>query len=125
MSERQNAFTIKTNQLCDVVYENLEKYAKSRKLGDYISALILRDLEQTSSEHDSSTKENNHKMFEHISKELDLIKGMLQSQVHPLQVPNREGDVKLNLSTDEGKISDLSAVTGFIEDKDLVEYSDF
>jgi hypothetical protein len=45
MSERQNAFTIKTNRLSDEVYNKLAKYAKSRKLGDYISSLILRDLD--------------------------------------------------------------------------------
>ena len=45
MSKRQNAFTIKTNRLSDEVYNKLATYAKSRKLGDYISALILRDLD--------------------------------------------------------------------------------
>ncbi|WP_375347389.1 hypothetical protein ACEWPB_29035 (plasmid) [Priestia megaterium] len=46
MSERQNAFTIKTNRLSDEVYNQLATYAKSRKLGDYISSLILRDLDE-------------------------------------------------------------------------------
>jgi hypothetical protein len=48
MSERQNAFTIKTNRLSDEVYNRLATYAKSRKLGDYISSLILRDLDDAS-----------------------------------------------------------------------------
>ncbi|MEK1833611.1 hypothetical protein AAAC51_45835 [Priestia megaterium] len=48
MSERQNAFTIKTNRLSDEVYNQLATYAKSRKLGDYISSLILRDLDDAS-----------------------------------------------------------------------------
>ena len=48
MSERQNAFTIKTNRLSDEVYNKLASYAKSRKLGDYISSLILRDLDDSS-----------------------------------------------------------------------------
>ena len=75
MSERQNAFTIKTNQLSDEVYDVLAKYAKSRKLGDYISSLIVRDL------HPSSTDqvELGHKtedLLEHINSQLQELKAI-------------------------------------------------
>ena len=59
MSERQNAFTIKTNRLSDEVYNKLAKYAKSRKLGDYISSLILRDLDDSSNWKKSNRRQKN------------------------------------------------------------------
>ncbi|MEH7340185.1 hypothetical protein V7179_16725, partial [Priestia megaterium] len=63
MSERQNAFTIKTNQLSDEVYNKLAIYAKSRKLGNYISSLILRDLEDSSTGRRATEDEKTYEML--------------------------------------------------------------
>ncbi|MEK1830424.1 hypothetical protein AAAC51_19175 [Priestia megaterium] len=79
MSERQSAFTIKTNRLSDEVYNKLAKYAKSRKLGDYISSLILRDLDGSSTEGKAMEDTKTYEMFEHIKNELADLKALAQT----------------------------------------------
>ncbi|MED4268293.1 hypothetical protein [Priestia megaterium] len=123
MSERQNAFTIKTNQLSDEVYDILAKYAKSRKLGDYISSLIVRDLHRASAnqlEPDYKTEE----LLEHINSQLREIKQLAQANgfsrtQDDIEHPSENQGIK------EGKIADLEQVSGSLDDDDLEEYSDF
>jgi len=124
MSERQNAFTIKTNQLSDEVYDVLAKYAKSRKLGDYISSLIARDL------HPSSTDqvELGHKtedLLEHINSQLLEIKQLAQSNGFVGKQEDIEEKPLESQTFKEGKIADLEQVSGSLDDDDLEEYSDF
>ncbi|MFP7733408.1 hypothetical protein ACLHDF_08295 [Priestia aryabhattai] len=78
MSERQNAFTIKTNTLSDEVYDILAKYAKSRKLGDYISSLIVCDLHPVST-NQVETGHRTEQLLEHINAELQELKQLLQA----------------------------------------------
>lgn len=124
MSERQNAFTIKTNQLSDEVYGVLAKYAKSRKLGDYISSLIVRELHRTST--DQVEQENRtEELLEHINSELRELKKLAQAN----GFANASDDIKENSSENhaikEGKIADLEQVSGSLDDDDLEEFSDF
>ncbi|MEH7367460.1 hypothetical protein, partial [Priestia megaterium] len=79
MSERQNAFTIKTNQLSDEVYNKLATYAKSRKLGDYISSLILRDLDDSSTERKEMEDTKTYEILEHIKNELADLKTLAKT----------------------------------------------
>ncbi|MGG3611027.1 hypothetical protein ABET09_30295, partial [Priestia megaterium] len=79
MSERQNAFTIKTNQLSDEVYNKLAIYAKSRKLGDYISSLILRDLDDSSTERKEMEDTKTYEILEHIKNELADLKTLAKT----------------------------------------------
>jgi len=124
MSERQNAFTIKTNQLSDEVYDVLAKYAKSRKLGDYISSLIVRELHRTST--DQVEQENRtEELLEHINSELRELKKLAQAN----GFANTSDDIKEkpseNHAIKEGKIADLEQVSGSLDDDDLEEFSDF
>ncbi|MBZ5483290.1 hypothetical protein JGU65_29585, partial [Bacillus sp. T_4] len=79
MSERQNAFTIKTNRLSDEVYNKLATYAKSRKLGDYISSLILRDLDDSSTERKEMEDTKTYEILEHIKNELADLKTLAKT----------------------------------------------
>ncbi|WP_394530763.1 hypothetical protein [Priestia aryabhattai] len=125
MSERQNAFTIKTNRLSDEVYNQLATYAKSRKLGDYISSLIQRDLDDSSTGRKAREDKKTYEMFEHIKNELSELKVLAQTtgfvgsntfkEEEPLKVPQLK----------EGKIADLENISGSLDDDDLEEYSDF
>lgn len=125
MSERQNAFTIKTNRLSDEVYNKLAKYAKSRKLGDYISSLILRDLDDSSTGRKAIEDKKTCEMFEHIKNELADLKALAKTtgfegsdsfkEEEPLKVPRLK----------EGKIADLENISGSLDDDDLEEYNDF
>ncbi|MEB4857784.1 hypothetical protein [Priestia megaterium] len=124
MSERQNAFTIKTNRLSDEVYNQLATYAKSRKLGDYISSLILRDLDETSTGRKVREDKKTYEMFEHIKNELSELKVLAQTtgfvgnnfkEEEPPKVPQLK----------EGKVADLENISGSLDDDDLEEYSDF
>jgi hypothetical protein len=124
MSERQNAFTIKTNQLSDEVYDILAKYAKSRKLGDYISSLIVRDLHRSSTDQ-VELGQRTEEILEHINSQLREIKQLAQSN----GFVGKQEDVEEKLSESpafkEGKIADLEQVSGSLDDDDLEEYSDF
>ncbi|WP_455931513.1 hypothetical protein [Priestia aryabhattai] len=125
MSERQNAFTIKTNRLSDEVYNQLATYAKSRKLGDYISALILRDLDETSTGRKAREDKKTYEMFEHIKNELSDLKALAQttgfrgSNTFKEEEPSKVPQLK------EGKVADLENISGSLDDDDLEEYSDF
>ncbi|MET3690000.1 hypothetical protein ABIC37_005551 [Priestia megaterium] len=125
MSERQNAFTIKTNRLSDEVYNKLASYAKSRKLGDYISSLILRDLDDSSTQRKVIEDKKTYEMLEHIKNELADLKTLAKTtgfvgsisfkEEEPLKVPQLK----------EGKIADLENISGSLDDDDLEEYNDF
>ncbi|WP_349346878.1 hypothetical protein [Priestia megaterium] len=124
MSERQNAFTIKTNQLSDEVYDVLAKYAKSRKLGDYISSLIVRELHRTST--DQVEQENRtEELLEHINSELRELKKLAQSNGFAGKRENIEEKPVEEHIIKEGKIADLEQVSGSLDDDDLEEFSDF
>lgn len=127
MSERQNAFTIKTNRLSDEVYHQLATYAKSRKLGDYISSLILRDLDDASTARKAMEDTRTYEMLEHIKNELADLKTLAKTtgfvgndsfkeeEPSPSEVPQLK----------EGKIADLANISGSLDDDDLEEYNDF
>jgi len=125
MSERQNAFTIKTNQLSDEVYNKLAKYAKSRKLGDYISSLILRDLDDSSTGRKAIEDKKTYEMLEHIKNELADLKtlakttGFVGNDSLEEEEPSKVPQLK------EGKIADLENISGSLDDDDLEEYNDF
>lgn len=125
MSERQNAFTIKTNRLSDEVYNKLAKYAKSRKLGDYISSLILRDLDDSSTERKAMKDTKIYEMLEHIKNELADLKtlakttGFVGNDSFKEEEPSKVPQLK------EGKIADLENISGSLDDDDLEEYNDF
>ena len=125
MSERQNAFTIKTNQLSDEVYNKLATYAKSRKLGDYISSLILRDLDDSSTERKEMEDTKTYEILEHIKNELADLKtlakttGFVGNDSFKEEEPSKVPQLK------EGKVADLENISGSLDDDDLEEYSDF
>ncbi|MED4286456.1 hypothetical protein P4679_31625 [Priestia megaterium] len=125
MSERQNAFTIKTNQLSDEVYNKLATYAKSRKLGDYISSLILRDLDDSSTGRKAIEDKKTYEMLEHIKNELADLKtlakttGFVGNDSFKEEEPSKVPQLK------EGKIADLENISGSLDDDDLEEYNDF
>ncbi|PGK51740.1 hypothetical protein CN918_28530 [Priestia megaterium] len=126
MSERQNAFTIKTNKLSDEVYNTLEKYAKSRKLGDYISSLIVRDIHGPK-DYGGKANQRTQEILEHINTELSEIKKLAQSNGFLVKVEDVEPEEKPSevKRIEEGKIADLEHVSGYLDDDDLEEFSDF
>ncbi|USL39010.1 MULTISPECIES: hypothetical protein [Priestia] len=125
MSERQNAFTIKTNQLSDEVYNKLATYAKSRKLGDYISSLILRDLDDSSTERKAMEDTKTYEMFEHIKNELADLKTLAKTTDFVGNDSFKEEEPSKVLQLKEGKIADLENISGSLDDDDLEEYNDF
>ncbi|AEN90447.1 hypothetical protein C1N83_19960 [Priestia aryabhattai] len=125
MSERQNAFTIKTNQLSDEVYDILAKYAKSRKLGDYISSLIVRDLHSSSS-NQVEAGHRTEELLEHINSELRELKKLAQSNGFvSKQEETEEKPSESHQTFKEGKVADLEQLSGSLDDDDLEEYNDF
>lgn len=124
MSERQNAFTIKTNRLSDEVYDVLAKYAKSRKLGDYISSLIVRDLHRTSTDQVDSGHRT-EELLEHINSELKELKQLAKANSFIVKQEELEDKPSESQTLKEGKIADLEQVSGSLDDDDLEEYSDF
>ncbi|WP_195694518.1 hypothetical protein [Priestia megaterium] len=124
MSERQNAFTIKTNQLSDEVYDILAKYAKSRKLGDYISSLIVRDLHSASINQVESAHRT-EELLEHINSELQELKQLAKANGFVGKQEELEDKPSGSQTLKEGKIADLEQVSGSLDDDDLEEYSDF
>ncbi|MCM3796793.1 MULTISPECIES: hypothetical protein [Priestia] len=124
MSERQNAFTIKTNQLSDEVYDILAKYAKSRKLGDYISSLIVRDLHRASINR-VETGHRTEELLEHINSELQELKQLAQANRFAGKRENIEEKPVEDHIIKEGKVADLEHVSGSLDDDDLEEYNDF
>ncbi|MCM3796823.1 hypothetical protein M3690_26455 [Priestia megaterium] len=124
MSERQNAFTIKTNQLSDEVYGVLAKYAKSRKLGDYISSLIVRDLHRSSNDQVDSCHRT-EELLEHINSELKELKQLAKANGFVVKQEELEDKPSESQTLKEGKIADLEQVSGSLDDDDLEEYSDF
>ncbi|MEM5003343.1 hypothetical protein [Priestia megaterium] len=126
MSERQNAFTIKTNRLSDEVYNKLAKYAKSRKLGDYISSLILRDLDDSSTEGKAIEDKKTYEILEHIKNELADLKTLAKTTgfLGNDSFEEEESSSKVPQLT-EGKIADLENISGSLDDDDLEEYNDF
>ncbi|WP_154992486.1 hypothetical protein [Priestia megaterium] len=125
MSERQNAFTIKTNRLSDEVYNQLATYAKSRKLGDYISSLILRDLDDSSTGRKAREDKKTYEMFEHIKNELSELKVLAQTTGFVGSNTFKEEEPSKVPQLNEGKIADLENISGSLDDDDLEEYSDF
>ena len=125
MSERQNAFTIKTNRLSDEVYNKLAKYAKSRKLGDYISSLILRDLEGSSTGRKAIEDKKTYEMLEHIKNELADLKTLAKTTGFVGSVSFKEEEPLKVPQLKEGKIADLENISGSLDDDDLEEYNDF
>jgi len=125
MSERQNAFTIKTNRLSDEVYNQLATHAKSRRLGDYISSLILRDLDDSSTGKKAIEDKKTYEMLEHIKNELADLKtlakttGFVGNDSFEEEEPSKVPQLK------EGKIADLENISGSLDDDDLEEYNDF
>ena len=124
MSERQNAFTIKTNQLSDEVYDILAKYAKSRKLGDYISSLIVQDLHRSSNDQVDSGHRT-EELLEHINSELKELKQLAKANGFVVKQEDIEDKPSESQNLKEGKIADLEQVSGSLDDDDLEEYSDF
>ncbi|MDC7767125.1 hypothetical protein [Priestia aryabhattai] len=124
MSERQNAFTIKTNRLSDEVYDVLAKYAKSRKLGDYISSLIVRDLYHSSTDQVDSGHRT-EELLEHINSELKELKQLAKANGFIVKQEELEDKPSESQTLKEGKIADLEQVSGSLDDDDLEEYSDF
>ena len=124
MSERQDAFTIKTNQLSDEVYDILAKYAKSRKLGDYISSLIVRDLHRSSNDQVDSGHRT-EELLEHINSELKELKQLAKTNGFVVKQEDIEDKPSESQTLKEGKIADLEQVSGSLDDDDLEEYSDF
>lgn len=126
MSERQNAFTIKTNRLSDEVYNKLATYAKSRKLGDYISSLILRDLNDSSTERKAIEDKKTYEMFEHIKNELADLKTLAKTTGFVGNDSFKEEEPSSKVpQLKEGKIADLENISGSLDDDDLEEYNDF
>ncbi|MES9792516.1 hypothetical protein ABWL24_18790 [Priestia megaterium] len=125
MSERQNAFTIKTNRLSDEVYNKLATYAKSRKLGDYISSLILRDLDDSSTERKAMEDTKTYEMLEHIKNELADLKTLAKTTGFVGNDSFKEEESSKVLQLKEGKIADLENISGSLDDDDLEEYNDF
>ncbi|KRF51370.1 MULTISPECIES: hypothetical protein [Priestia] len=125
MSERQNAFTIKTNRLSDEVYNKLATYAKSRKLGDYISSLILRDLDDSSTERKAMKDTKIYEMLEHIKNELADLKTLAKTTGFVGNDSFKEEEPSKVLQLKEGKIADLENISGSLDDDDLEEYNDF
>jgi len=126
MSERQNAFTIKTNKLSDEVYNTLEKYAKSRRLGAYISSLIERDIHGPKYQ-GTDNNQRTQEILEHINTELSEIKKLAQSNGFLVKAEDVEPEEKPSevKRIEEGKIADLEHVSGSLDDDDLEEFSDF
>ena len=125
MSERQNAFTIKTNRLSDEVYNRLATYAKSRKLGDYVSSLILRDLDDSSTERKAMEDTKTYEMLEHIKNELADLKTLAKTTGFVGNDSFKEEEPSKVLQLKEGKIADLENISGSLDDDDLEEYNDF
>jgi len=125
MSERQNAFTIKTNRLSDEVYNQLATYAKSRKLGDYISSLILRDLDDASTGRKAIEDKKTYEMLEHIKNELADLKTLAKTTGFVGSVSFKEEEPLKFPQLKEGKIADLENISGSLDDDDLEEYNDF
>ncbi|MGG4019598.1 hypothetical protein ABEV70_30765 [Priestia megaterium] len=125
MSERQNAFTIKTNRLSDEVYNKLAKHAKSRKLGDYISSLILRDLDDSSNGRKAIEDKKTYEMLEHIKNELADLKTLAKTTSFVGNDSFKEEEPSKVLQLKEGKIADLENISGSLDDDDLEEYNDF
>ncbi|QDZ88571.1 hypothetical protein [Priestia megaterium] len=125
MSERQNAFTIKTNRLSDEVYNKLATYAKSRKLGDYISSLILRDLDDSSTERKEMEDTKTYEILEHIKNELADLKTLAKTTDFVGNDSFQKEEPSKVLQLKEGKIADLENISGSLDDDDLEEYNDF
>ena len=125
MSERQNAFTIKTNRLSDEVYNKLAKHAKSRKLGDYISSLILRDLDDSSNGRKAIEDKKTYEMLEHIKNELADLKTLAKTTGFVGNDSFKEEESSKVPQLKEGKIADLENISGSLDDDDLEEYNDF
>lgn len=125
MSERQNAFTIKTNRLSDEVYNKLATYAKSRKLGDYISSLILRDLDGSFTERKAIQDKKTYEMLEHIKNELADLKELAKTTGFVGNDSFKEEEPSKVLQLKEGKVADLANISGSLDDDDLEEYNDF
>ncbi|RDZ12761.1 hypothetical protein C3744_17275 [Priestia megaterium] len=126
MSERQNAFTIKTNRLSDEVYNKLAKYAKSRKLGDYISSLILRDLDGSFTKRKAIKDKKTYEMLEHIKNELADLKTLAKTTDFVGNDSFKEEEPSSKVpQLKEGKIADLENISGSLDDDDLEEYNDF
>ncbi|MED3871806.1 hypothetical protein P4574_22765, partial [Priestia megaterium] len=114
MSERQNAFTIKTNKLSNEVYDVLAKYAKSRKLGDYISSLIVRDLHRSSSDQ-LETGRKTEELLEQINCELRELKQLAQTNGFNNKPDDTGEKSSEGLQIKEGKIADLEQVSGSLD----------
>ncbi|MEE3897656.1 MULTISPECIES: hypothetical protein [Priestia] len=126
MSERQNAFTIKTNRLSDEVYNKLAKHAKSRRLGDYISSLILRDLDDSSNGRKAIEDKKTYEMLEHIKNELADLKTLAKTTGFVGNDSFKEEEPSSKVpQLKEGKIADLENISGSLDDDDLEEYNDF
>jgi hypothetical protein len=126
MSERQNAFTIKTNRLSDEVYNKLATYAKSRKLGDYISSLILRDLDDSSTGRKAIEDKKTYEMLEHIKNELADLKTLAKTTGFVGNDSFKEEEPSSKVpQLKEGKVADLENISGSLDDDDLEEYNDF
>ncbi|WP_273122707.1 hypothetical protein [Bacillus weihaiensis] len=120
MSERQRAFTIKTNKISQAVYDKLEEKAKGRQLGDYIESLVMRDILGDSTHNDNST----HEMLHTINKQLIELKELASSS--PLNLSASSIETKTDdITSFEGQLVDLEEVQGHLDDDDLEEYSDF
>jgi hypothetical protein len=126
MSERQNAFTIKTNRLSDEVYNKLAKHAKSRKLGDYISSLILRDLDDSSNGRKAIEDKKTYEMLEHIKNELADLKTLAKTTGFVGNDSFKEEEPSSKVpQLKEGKVADSENISGSLDDDDLEEYNDF
>ncbi|MCT9856526.1 hypothetical protein P2R64_30340 [Priestia megaterium] len=126
MSERQNAFTIKTNRLSDEVYNKLAKHAKSRRLGDYISSLILRDLDDSSNGRKAIEDKKTYEMLEHIKNELADLKTLAKTTGFVGNDSFKEEEPSSKVpQLKEGKIADLENISGSLDDDELEEYNDF
>ncbi|MGE6833967.1 hypothetical protein ACQKGA_29955 [Priestia megaterium] len=116
---------MKTNRLSDEVYNKLAKHAKSRRLGDYISSLILRDLDDSSNGRKAIEDKKTYEMLEHIKNELADLKTLAKTTGFVGSVSFKEEEPSKVPQLKEGKIADLENISGSLDDDDLEEYNDF
>ncbi|MED3922700.1 hypothetical protein P4644_23715, partial [Priestia aryabhattai] len=97
---------------------------KSRKLGDYISSLIVRDLHRSSNDQVDSGHRT-EELFEHINTELKELKQLAKANGFVVKQEELKDKPSESPTLKEGKVADLEQVSGSLDDDDLEEYSDF
>ncbi|MFP3670191.1 hypothetical protein SB717_34460, partial [Priestia sp. SIMBA_032] len=107
------------------VYNKLATHAKSRRLGDYISSLILRDLDDSSNGRKAIEDKKTYEMLEHIKNELADLKTLAKTTGFVGNDSFKEEEPSSKVpQLKEGKIADLENISGSLDDDDLEEYND-